>query len=176
MDNIIERIKVIIEKEQIPSTVFAENIDVKQSTFSHILTGRNKPSLDVVMKIHRRYNYINLNWLLYGDGPMMVAESGSDEWQQSQLRPNEKKNSYNQSENQSDTDLTLPLFGQNLVKPGEGPEEQKKRREMPLETPVNIPKETVIQEIKYIERPHRKITEIRIFFDDNTYETFSKDS
>jgi hypothetical protein len=43
---------------------------------------------------------------------------------------------------------------------------------MPLESSQNTPKEIVKQEIRYIEKPSRKITEIRIFFDDNTYETF----
>jgi len=43
---------------------------------------------------------------------------------------------------------------------------------MALEKPSNATKEIVKQEIIYKERPPRKITEIRIFFDDNTYETF----
>jgi hypothetical protein len=43
---------------------------------------------------------------------------------------------------------------------------------MPLRNAENTPKEIVKQEIRYIEKPARKITEIRIFFDDNTYETF----
>lgn len=168
MDDIIERIKLIVEKEQIPSTVFAESIDVKQSTFSHMLTGRNKPSLDIVMKIHRRYNYINLDWLLYGTGQMMTLDPGEHQ------SPQYHNQSLIQDE-QSGTDLNLPLFGQNLVKPYKVQEEQINRKEMPSETPINTPKETVIQEIKYIERPHRKITEIRIFFDDNTYETFKSE-
>lgn len=46
------------------------------------------------------------------------------------------------------------------------------RREIALESPETSHKEIVKQEIRYIEKPSRKITEIRIFFDDNTYETF----
>ena len=45
-------------------------------------------------------------------------------------------------------------------------------QEMPLREADYNTKEPVKQEVKYIERPPRKITEIRIFFDDNTYETF----
>ncbi len=161
MDDIIDRIKLIVEKEQIPSTLFAESIDVKQSTFSHILTGRNKPSLEVIMKIHRKYNYVNLNWLLYGQGSMLASDDG-------------QKLEYRETHH-PEADLTLPLFDQNPVNPYKIPEEQIYRKEMPLETPINTPKETVIQEIKYIERPPRKITEIRIFFDDNTYETFKSE-
>ena len=48
--------------------------------------------------------------------------------------------------------------------------------EIALEAPVNTPKEIVKQEIVYKERPPKKITEIRIFFDDNTYETFKPEN
>jgi hypothetical protein len=46
---------------------------------------------------------------------------------------------------------------------------------MELRTPVYAPKEIVREEVKYIEKPARKITEIRIFFDNGTYETFRPD-
>ena len=48
--------------------------------------------------------------------------------------------------------------------------------EIALETALKSPKEIVKQEIIYKERPPRKITEIRIFFDDNTYETFKPEN
>ena len=57
-----------------------------------------------------------------------------------------------------------------------GPEESKNRKEIALETALKSPKEIVKQEIIYKERPPRKITEIRIFFDDNTYETFKPEN
>ncbi|KAA6337169.1 hypothetical protein EZS27_014732 [termite gut metagenome] len=68
--DIKDRIKIIMDKENILSGAFAETIGVQQSTLSHILNGRNNPSLDVVMKIHQKYNYINIEWLLYGTGDM----------------------------------------------------------------------------------------------------------
>ena len=46
------------------------------------------------------------------------------------------------------------------------------RKEFALRGTENVAKGVVKQEIRYIEKPVRKITEIRIFFDDNTYETF----
>lgn len=52
------------------SGAFAESIGIQQSTLSHILNGRNNPSLDVIMKVHQKYNYVNLEWLLYGHGNM----------------------------------------------------------------------------------------------------------
>lgn len=55
-----DRIRLIMEKEKIPPRVFAETINVQQSTLSHILNGRNKPSLEVVMKVHQAYTYVDL--------------------------------------------------------------------------------------------------------------------
>ena len=65
-----DRIKMIMEKENMASGAFAESIGIQQSTLSHILNGRNNPSLDVIMKVHQKYNYVNLEWLLYGHGNM----------------------------------------------------------------------------------------------------------
>lgn len=72
-----DRIRMIMEREKVPPRVFAETIGVQQSTLSHILNDRNKPSLEVVMKVHQKYDYVNLEWLLYGKGEMMVSEEGT---------------------------------------------------------------------------------------------------
>jgi hypothetical protein len=62
-----------------------------------------------------------------------------------------------------------PLFASN------GADDSENRKEMELRTPIYAPKEIVREEVKYIEKPARKITEIRIFFDNGTYETFRPD-
>ena len=54
---------------------FAEKIEISPSSLSHILNGRNKPSLEVVMKIHKACTYVNLLWLLYGEGEMENQEN-----------------------------------------------------------------------------------------------------
>lgn len=68
-----DRIRMIMEREKVPPRVFAETIGVQQSTLSHILNDRNKPSLEVVMKVHQTYSYVNLEWLLYGKGEMIAS-------------------------------------------------------------------------------------------------------
>ncbi len=71
----LQRIKQIIEKEKLSSTQFASEIGVQRSALSHVLSGRNNPSLDFMMKIKTRYPDINLDWLLLGKGKMTgVAE------------------------------------------------------------------------------------------------------
>ena len=145
-----ERIAEIMKKENLSPASFAESIGIQRSALSHILNGRNNPSLDVVMKIHQRYNYINLEWLLYGKGSMTSQEVTKDGLQPS-------------------------LFEENEINPSDDTVGNEYRKEIGSKTVEITPKEIVREEIRYIERPQRKITEIRIFFDDNTFEIFKGD-
>ena len=80
----LSRIKQIIEKEKLSSTQFATEIGVQRSALSHVLSGRNKPSLDFMMKIKNRYPEINLDWLMLGKGKM-IGSSGIKEAIKSQV-------------------------------------------------------------------------------------------
>lgn len=66
----IERIKTILAVKNLSSAQFATEIGVQRSGISHILSGRNKPSLDFVLKILDHYPNINEIWLLKGQGEM----------------------------------------------------------------------------------------------------------
>ena len=147
-----DRIAQIMQKEAMTAGQFAEKIGISPSSLSHILSGRNNPSLEVVTKIHTACNYVNLFWLLYGDGDM------------------EGVNQTVTTENSSISGISL--FDESSFFTTERTDERENRKEMASNTPVFAPKEIVREEIKYVEKPARKITEIRIFFDNGTYETF----
>ena len=82
----------------------------------------------------------------------------------------------NDSDSTENGGFDYPLFAENPENLSEGTGETENRKEIALETPQKQVKEIVKQEIIYKERPPRKITEIRIFFDDNTYETFKPEN
>ena len=63
-----KRLEKILEYYDISAAAFAEAIDVGRSSISHILSGRNKPSLDFVMKVVQTYPEVELYWLLNGKG------------------------------------------------------------------------------------------------------------
>lgn len=65
-----ERIIAFLETINIGSTQFAEEIGVQPSGISHILSGRNNPSLDFVLKTLKRYPDLSTEWLLFGKGNM----------------------------------------------------------------------------------------------------------
>lgn len=141
---------MIMDREKLTAGAFAESIGVAQATISHILGPRNKyPSTEVILRLHQRYNDINLEWLLTGEGQMSNSPDSSPE-----------------------SGFDYPLFAENSVNSPEEAASSENRKEIALDMSQNTPKEIVKQEIIYKERPPRKITEIRIFFDDNTYETF----
>jgi plasmid maintenance system antidote protein VapI len=72
---IVTRIKTIIEHYDISVSAFAESIGVQRSSISHLLNGRNKPSLDFVLKLTDAYPDVDLYWLLQGRGEFPSDES-----------------------------------------------------------------------------------------------------
>lgn len=64
------RIRRIMEEENMNATQFSEAIGIQRAAMSHILKGRNNPSLDVISKISERFETINPGWLMNGKGPM----------------------------------------------------------------------------------------------------------
>ncbi len=65
-----ERIEKIMATEGLNATQFAVEIGIQSSTLSHILNGRNKPSLEVIKRILNRFRAINSDWLMLGIGSM----------------------------------------------------------------------------------------------------------
>ena len=66
MKNFTNRLLEILEKKSLSGSQFAEKIGVQRSSVSHILSGRNKPSLDFIIKITSVFNDISLEWLING--------------------------------------------------------------------------------------------------------------
>ena len=63
-----KRLKEIFEYYDLSASSFADQIDVGRASISHILSGRNKPSLDFVMKVVSNFKEVELYWLLNGKG------------------------------------------------------------------------------------------------------------
>ncbi len=63
-----KRLQKVIDFHNLSASAFADKIGVQRSNISHILSGRNKPSLDFVMKIIKEFEDVELYWLINGKG------------------------------------------------------------------------------------------------------------
>lgn len=65
-----DRILKLLTNENLSSSKFADMVGVQRSSISHILSGRNKPSLDFLQKVLSSFPSINADWLIVGKGEM----------------------------------------------------------------------------------------------------------
>ena len=73
----IKRIELIMQSQNLTASQFADRIGIQRSGLSHILSGRNNPSLDFVLKVLKAFPELEPVWLLQGKGPMYANMSGS---------------------------------------------------------------------------------------------------
>ncbi len=70
----IDRIKSIIDFYHLSSTQFADKIGFQRSALSHVLSGRNNPSLDFVLKVKSAFPAVSLDWLALGKGSQFIGD------------------------------------------------------------------------------------------------------
>ena len=68
------RIKKWMEFQKLKPSQLADNIFANRATISHILSGRNKPSIDFLQKLLNNYPELNANWLITGVGYMELKK------------------------------------------------------------------------------------------------------
>ena len=144
-----ERIKQIMENENLTPAKFADRLQINRANISHILNGRNNPSLDVVSKILSEMPYINTEWLINGSGQM-----------------------YKDGFNIDSVPREHDLFNQSPVITAKDKESEQKSAVIEVNKPE---KSTQISDNKIIEvqkNSDKKISQIIIYYNDNTFETF----
>ena len=67
-DDFIKRLEIILDYYSLNASSFADKIGVQRSSMSHLLSGRNKPSLDFILKIIDFFPDVDLYWILNGSG------------------------------------------------------------------------------------------------------------
>ena len=144
-----ERIRQIMENENLTPAKFADRLQINRANISHILNGRNNPSLDVVSKILSEMPYINTEWLINGSGQMYRDGFDIDSI------PKEH-DLFNQSP------IITPREKEIAPKPG-GIEVNKPERS-------NQSADNKIIEVQ--KNYDKKISQIIIYYNDNTFETF----
>ncbi|SEO27377.1 Helix-turn-helix [Flavobacterium sp. CF108] len=75
IDDFVKRLEIILDYYGLNASLFADKIGVQRSSMSHLLSGRNKPSLDFVMKILDVFPEVDLYWILVGKGNFPKSEN-----------------------------------------------------------------------------------------------------
>jgi transcriptional regulator with XRE-family HTH domain len=131
-----DQLNKLMEAEGLSPAKFADEIGVQRSSISHILSGRNKPSYDFLIKILNRFKGINAEWLLTGKGNMIKGLEYANEedsqknnlFEQKDQKGNKNKASsvFNQPQinwqNEDDLSITKPENTEEFksqIKPGE---------------------------------------------------------
>lgn len=130
--------------------IFSQFTGISEGSLSGVLNNKTRPTLQMVDAIHKHFPQVSLEWLLYGVGSMEASASTSDEGSGEALS----------SGVVGDSSSSSPL----LFDMSQQPAEPRYAADSPGFSQ---------NQIKYIDRPQRKITEIRIFYDDQTWETFT---
>lgn len=167
-----ERIKEVMDSENMNPARFADSLQIGRAVISHILNGRNNPSLDVITRILNYFPNINADWLLSGSGSMYkvdsspnsnnISESGHQEANKIDIPPSVVAKGFYQSDLFAET-VSNKLSGQTLP---------EYRKDNELKEPVIDDKPVVNERIVYKEKPNKNITRIIIYYSDNTFETF----
>lgn len=155
-----ERIEKVMQLERMNSAVFAAAINIQGSTLSHILNGRNNPSLTVLQSILNRFPNISPEWLIMGQGPV---ERSSKQSQMPSLFPSDdesiSKSTTLESKTVEKNDTVFSTIQQKTtVTP-----------EIPAQT---LQEQSPSQLFSQIEQTKRSVRKIIVYYTDNTFQEF----
>jgi len=138
-----------MDGQHMSQKVFANFIGLSEGSLSGLFSGRTRPTLNIVELIKEKIPAISTDWLMFGKGRMYEDETAGNEQQNTAVE--ESSLNFATSTPSPIGDLfeaaSRPAVRQEVVK-----EPQK--------------------EVKFIDKPQRKITEIKVFYDDQTFESF----
>jgi len=72
-----KQLQKIMQHFHLTTTELADQISVPKATISHLISERNKPSLEFIMKLHTTFPTLNLEWLIYEKGPFLTTDQTS---------------------------------------------------------------------------------------------------
>ncbi len=158
-----ERIKKIMESENMTPARFADSLQIGRAVISHILNGRNNPSLDVITRILIQMPDIDSQWLLTGSGNMYKNEISSHSGDNDIKNQNSLPDLFSQLSQENENSVYSTKDSENL----------KYRKENIVDTYQKEPQSAINERIIYKEAPSKKVKQIIIYYTDNTFEAFT---
>ena len=185
-----EQIGIILEKEGLSASQFAAHIGVQRALVSQLQSNRHHVSLDIVKRIHAAFPNISTEWLLTGEGNYSIGDDSLSAVQT--VQP-----SLLSSDTLAGDQKTAPtLFGESMFETAEPvlqsplamqtfdastANETMQQQEVPIrKSPQESTSHKAVhvsddeQPVLYMKKQERNIAEIKIFYDDGTYETYCR--
>ena len=154
-----ERLEELMNLLHLSPTQFANEIGVQRATLQHILSGRNEPSLKIIMAIHNKYPDVELEWLLNGIGTAIPQLSQNSKPELDYPLLPGMESTFFQTEARKTPEYSS-------LKGEEGFSKQRKLRNNKELKSENITSDT---------SGNKAIKEVVVFFADGTYQKFSSD-
>ncbi|BAP31825.1 putative DNA-binding protein [Chryseobacterium sp. StRB126] len=172
-----ERISKVIEYSRLTPSEFADEIDVQRSSISHITSGRNKPSLEFIIKIKSRFPELLWDWLVTGEGEMLRSELSETKIQEEQAEEDQIRTTplpdlftmINEDDefgvDETEKELPLASYGESVIPP------QDKASEKILDSQrLETSPEEILSQV--IGNQTNKIKRIVLFYENGKFESF----
>lgn len=147
-----EKLLKLMKSEKLSSSRLAEILEIQPSSISHILSGRNKPSFDFLVKILRRFPTLNPDWLLLDAEQMYRSNEDLDR------RINKQNDDHSQqlrlSEKKSDSQKEVAVSST---------EDAKNSTNRPMDN---------LSALASIAQDNRTIERVIVLYTDKTFEAF----
>ncbi|MBQ3245068.1 MAG: helix-turn-helix transcriptional regulator [Bacteroidaceae bacterium] len=160
-----ERIELLMKCYNLTPSQFADRTGIQRASVSHIISGRNKPSLEVMQKIFEAFPELDIKWLMTGQGdePVMGASVEAPE-----VKPVENTLF---TQPQPPMQNTQPAIMRTQVANEPQPVRQSKPQSATLRQQAERPaRRTQSQRIQAVHTDEKRIKEIRVYYTDGTYE------
>ena len=149
-----------MESQHMTQQLFADYIGQSPATLSSIFNGRTRPTLNIVEAIKKKIPNINTDWLMFGSGDMYLQQNTPSQ------------DLFSESEGTPDThpidQNPMLVFDETPVQAPQNAVQQPQN----FNSVRNTHQEIVREEVKHVDKPQRKVIEIRVFYDDQTWDTF----
>lgn len=175
-ENVATRLKFFLDSEGLSNSQFADSCNIPRPTLSQLLSGRNKKISDVLVgQIHAAYPKLSILWLLFGEGTMLKydqSEKGTLYESEASSQDNSRSNSQNFFHN---TNFMTDGSGQNEFRKENGVKSAIEDSEVLIIQRDNALKRIadLEREIMKLKTRPRKVVQITVYYDDNTFETFA---
>lgn len=173
-----DRIRQIMEHYGLSQQNFAAKLDISAATISSIFNGRTNPTNKQVQAIHRAFPEVDTNWLMFGEGEMMrPLASDAENGDGGAKVDNEVEALHEDAKLFSEPAMVIgtgvPSPQQSMTYGNAAQQGRTSRREAAM---LAQQYGGMMDVANMIDKKPRKIKEIRVFFDDGTFEVFSPSS